>query len=224
MAQAELVATKREETGSGPAGRLRKTGYVPAVLYSHGKVGEKLSVERRILDHILDAGSHVVNLLDADGNVRRAVIREVQVQPVTQEVLHIDFQEVSGHEMIEISLRLIFRGEPVGVKEGGGVLDIQKHEITIACPADTVVDELRIDVSGLELGAALHVHELVLPEGATAVSPGNMVLVTVRRPREIVEEEVPAAETEVPAQPEVIGEKEREERSKEKDEEPSSSA
>ncbi len=222
MAQAELAATKREETGSGPAGRLRKTGFVPAVIYSHGKVGEKLSVERRLLDRILDAGSHVVNLLVEDGNVRRAVIREVQIQPVSQEVLHIDFQEVSEHEMIEISLQLVFRGEPVGVKEGGGVLDIQKHEITIACPADAVVDELRIDVSGLDLGAALHVKELALPEGATAVSPADMVLVMVRRPREVVEEEVPAAETEVPAQPEVIGEKEREERSKEKDEKPGS--
>ena len=217
MAQAELVATKREETGSGPAGRLRKTGFVPAVIYSHGKVGEKLSVERRIVDRILDAGAHVVSLLDADGNSRRAVIREVQIQPVTQRVLHPDFQEVSEHEMIEISLSLVFRGEPIGVKEGGGVLDIQKHEITIACPADAVVDELRIDVSGLELGAALHVKELDLPKGATAVSPEDMMLVTVRRPREVVEEEVPAAETEVPAQPEVIGEKEREERSKEKE-------
>ncbi len=217
MAQAELVATKREETGSGPAGRLRKTGFVPAVIYSHGKVGEKLSLERRLVDRILDAGSHVVNLKGEDGTVRRAVIREVQIQPVSQEVLHVDFQEVSEHEMIEISLSLVFRGEPVGVKEGGGVLDIQKHEVTIACPADAVVDELRIDVSGLDLGAALHVKELALPEGATAVSPADMVLVTCRRPREVVEEEVPAAETEVPAQPEVIGEKEREERSKEKE-------
>ncbi|MHC5053877.1 MAG: 50S ribosomal protein L25 [Planctomycetota bacterium] len=218
MAQSELVAVKREETGSGPAGRLRRKGFVPVVVYSHGKVGEKLAIERRLVDQVLDAGSHVVDLRDADGNVRRAVIREVQVQPVSQEVLHVDFQEVAEHEMIEISLRVVLRGEPVGVKDGGGVLDVHVHEIQIACPADAVADELRVDVSGLELGAALHVEELTLPEGATAVSPGGMVVASVRRPREVVEEEVPAAETEVPAQPEVIGEAEREERAKEKGE------
>ena len=216
MALAELATAKREETGSGPMGRLRKKGLIPAVIYSHGKIGDKLVLERRLVDRVLEAGAHVVNLKDEDGNLRRAVIREVQIQPVSQEVLHVDFQEVSEHERIEISVRLVFRGEPVGVKEGGGVIDIQKHEVEIACPADAVVDELRIDISGLELGGALHVRELALPEGATAVSPADMVLVTVRRPREAVEEEVPAAETEVPAQPEVIGEKEREERSKEK--------
>jgi large subunit ribosomal protein L25 len=212
MEKMELVATNREETGSGPAGRLRKNGFVPAIIYSHGKTGEKLAVERRLMDRVLDAGMHVVDVRGEDGNVRRAVIREVQVQPVTQDVLHVDFQEVAEDEVVEISLRLIFRGEPIGVKEGGGVLDAHEHEITIACPADAVVDELRVDVSGLELGAALHVKELTLPEGSTAVSPPDLVVVAVRRPREVVEEEVPAAETEVVAQPEVIGEKEREER------------
>ena len=218
MAKSELVALKREETGTGPARRLRKKGLVPAVIYSHGKAGEKLAVERRIVDRVLDSGSHVVDLRDAEGNVRRAVIREVQVQPVSQEVLHIDFQEVTEHEMIEISVRLVFRGEPVGVKDSGGVLDIHEHEIEIACPADAAVGELRVDVSGLELGAALHVKELTLPERATAVSPGDLVVVAVRRPREAVEEEVTAAETEIPAQPEVIGEKERDERAKERGE------
>ena len=217
MAQSELVAAKREETGTGPARRLRREGLVPAVIYSHGNPGEKLAVERRILDRILDAGSHVVSLRDEDGNVRRALIREVQVQPVSQQLLHIDFQEVAEHEMIEVALRLIFRGEPVGVKEGGGVLDILKHEIDVACPVDAVADELRIDVSSLELGASLHVEDLVLPEGATAVSPSDMMVASVRRPREAVEEEVPAAETEVAAQPEVIGEKEREERAKDRE-------
>lgn len=215
MAQTELVAAKREETGSGPAGRLRKEGLVPAIIYSHGKAGEKLAIERRLIDRVLDAGSHVVDLRDADGNVRRAVIREVQVQPVTQEVLHVDFQEVAADELVEIAVQLIFRGEPVGVKDGGGVLDVHEHEMKIACPANAAVDELRVDVSGLELGMALHVEDLALPEGATAVSPASLMVVSVRKPREVVEEDVPAAETEVAAQPEVIGEKEREERAKE---------
>jgi large subunit ribosomal protein L25 len=216
MTQSELVALKREETGSGPCGRLRRQGLVPAVIYSAGKPGETLAVERRHIDRVLDAGSHVVSLRDADGNVRRAVIREVQVQPVTQEVLHVDLQEVSGQEMIEISVRLVFRGDPVGVKEGG-VLDIHEHELDVSCRADASVDELRVDVSGLELGASLHVADVSLPEGIAALAGGDLVLAAVRRPREEVEEEVTAAETEVPEQPEVIGEKEREEREKERE-------
>lgn len=219
MARAELAVQKRGESGTGPARRLRRTGFVPAVIYSHGRAGEMLAIERRHIDHALEGGSQVVGLRDADGTLRRAVIREVQVQPVTQEVLHVDFQEVSEHEKVEISVHLAFRGEAAGVKDGGGVLDIHEHEVEIECPVDAAVDEIRVDVSGLELGQSIHVADLVLPEGAKAVSPGSLVVVSVRRPREEVEEEVAAAETEVPVQPEVIGEKEREERAKERGEE-----
>jgi large subunit ribosomal protein L25 len=198
---------------------MRKAGRVPAVIYCHGGPAESLSVERRLLDRLLDSGAHVVGVRYEEGEkgegagaaTKRALIREVQVEPVTQQVLHVDLQEVSEHESVVLKVPLVLHGEPVGIKEGG-VMERVLHEVEIECPADLVVDSITVDVSGLELGSSLHVAELTLPEGAKAVSQGGLVVVSVRRPREVEEEEVAAAGTEVPEQPEVIGEKEREER------------
>ncbi len=252
MAQAEIVVRRRSETGKGPVGRMRKAGRVPAVIYSHGGPAESLSVERRLIERVLDSGAHVIGVCyedaekpgalapdapgplaaradncpgagssgeavtaaggdDAGAPTKRALIREVQVDPVSQQVLHVDLQEVSEHESIVVKVPLVLRGEPVGLKEGG-VMDRALHELEIECPADLVVDSITVDVSGLALGDSVHVEDLTLPEGTKAVSQGGLVVVSVRRPREVEEEEVAAAGTEVPEQPEVIGEKEREER------------
>lgn len=219
MAQAEIVVRRRSETGKGPVGRMRKAGRVPAVIYGHGGPAEPLSVERRLIERLLDSGAHVVGVRYEDGEngdgagdpEKRALIREVQVDPVSQQVLHVDLQEVSEHESIVVRVPLVLRGEPVGIKEGG-VMERVLHELEIECPADLVVDSITVDVSGLELGSSVHVEELTLPEGAKAISQGGLVVVSVRRPREVEEEVVAAAGTEVPEQPEVIGEKEREER------------
>jgi large subunit ribosomal protein L25 len=219
MAQAEIVVRRRSETGKGPVGRMRKAGRVPAVIYSHGGPAEPLSVERRLIERLLDSGAHVVGVRYEDGekvegagaSTKRALIREVQVEPVSQQVLHVDLQEVSEHESVELKVPLVLRGEPVGVK-AGGVLERVLHELEIECPADLVVDSITVDVSGLELGSSLHVEDLTLPKGTKAISQGGLVVVSVRRPREVEEEEVAAAGTEVAEQPEVIGEKERQER------------
>lgn len=217
MAQAELVAKRRETTGKGPARRMRRDGWIPAVFYGHGEPGELLAVEKQPLERVLGAGSHVVGIRDPGGDLRRALIREVQVEPVTQEVLHVDFQEVSEHETIEISARLVVRGEAAGTKEGG-VLDVRLYRVEIECPVDSAVDEIRVDVSGLGLGQTLHVEELSIPPGVKVVTPGSQVVASVRIPKEVVEEEVAAADTEVAAQPEVITERKREERAKEREE------
>ncbi len=218
MEQSEVIVRKREEKGKGPVGRLRRQGWVPAVIYGHGSPADSLAVETRSLERFLDTGQHKVELKqEGDGAVRKALVREVQVQPVTQEVLHVDFVEISEHERVELAMRLIFRGEAAGIKEGG-VFYTVLHEVQIACPADAVIDELRVDVTGLELGHALHVRELTFPENVEAVTDGDQVVATVRLPKGEVVEEVAAVEGEgVPAQPEVISEQKREEREKGKE-------
>jgi large subunit ribosomal protein L25 len=218
MEQSEVIVRKREAMGKGPAGRLRRQGWVPAVIYGHGSQAEPLAVETRGLRRFLDTGHHIVDLRQEDeGGVRRALVREVQVQPVTEEVLHVDFVEVSEHERVEVAVRLVFRGEAAGVKEGG-VFYTVLHEVEIACPADAVIDDLRVDVSALELGQALHVRELPFPENVETVTDGDQVVATVRLPKGEVAEEGAAVEGEgEPTQPEVISEQKREEREKGKE-------
>lgn len=216
-----MTVRNREERGKGPAGRLRRQGWVPAVIYGHGSPAEALAVEKRELRAFLETGQHIVELkregADDDSGVRRALVREVQVQPVTQEVLHIDFVEISEHERVELSVRLVFRGEPAGIKDGG-VFNIVLHEVDIMCPADFAVDELRVDVSGLELGQGLRVREVPLPENVEAVTDGEQVVATVRLPKgEVAEEEAETPVEAESAQPEVISEQKREDREKEKE-------
>jgi large subunit ribosomal protein L25 len=223
MAKSSISVRERVPGGSAAARRLRASGLVPAVVYGHGSPAEPVACPRKEIERVLDAGHHMVEIR-AHGEVspgwdvpeaRKAIVKEVQVDPVTQQVLHVDFVEVSAREIISVTVPLVFRGEAPGVKEGGSQ-EVNLHEITIRCPADGVPDDLRVDVSGLGLGESIHVGELELPGGVSAETPAEQVVVTCRRPRGVVEEEeVPAAEAAEAAQPEVIAEKKREEREQE---------
>jgi len=221
MAVKEIPVRSRTELGKGPAGRLRRQGWIPAVIYGHGKPAEPLAIERRVAEGMLHARQRMVSLRPETGPERRALLREVQIHPVTDEIIHVDFLEVSAQDRVTVTVPLVFKGEPAGAKDGG-VLDVHLHEIQLECAADAVVEQLRVNVAPLGLGEAIQVMDLEMPPGARAVTDGKLVVVTCHRRKEVVEEAAPAAAADaaaaVPAQPEVIAEKKREEREKEKEE------
>jgi large subunit ribosomal protein L25 len=178
-----------------------------------------IAVESGKLEKILGTGHHLVNLcMEADGGVMRALVKEVQVAAITDDILHVDFVEIASGERVSLAVPLVFRGEAAGSKEGG-VIDVKLHELEIECPAEFVVDEIRVSVSPLGLGESLHVEDLVLPEGVVTHEAPTRAIVSCRRPREETAEAEGAvpAEAEAPAQPEVISEKKREEREKERE-------
>jgi large subunit ribosomal protein L25 len=225
--QAEIAAEPREAKGKGPNRRLRAGGRVPAVIYGHGSASRMLTIEKRAMERALATGHHLVKVREGD-EVRQTLIREVQVQPVTQEILHVDFVEVRADDLISITVPVAFKGEAAGLKEGG-VVDYAMRELSILCRAGSPVDSVTVDVSGLALGAAVHVSELALPEGARP-QPGteHLAVAVCRRPRGTEEEAAQAegavegaavegAAAEGPAEPEVIAEKKREERAREKE-------
>ncbi len=218
MEQDELAVEVRESRGTGPARRMRRMGKVPAVIYGHGREATAIAVDARSLAHVLDTGRHMVRIRRGE-EVHPCLIREVQIQPVTEEILHVDFVEVAADETVSLTVPVYFRGQPVGTKEGG-VLDVTMREITISCRADAVVDALTVDVTPLTLGRALHVEDIEMPEGVEPLPGTKQLAVAVcRRPRGEAEE---AEEAELggegigatPAQPEVISETKREEREK----------
>ncbi len=196
----------QREVGKGGARRLRKSGWIPAVLYSKesksGKV-ELLKLEAREFEkllHVRHASHHLLSL-SVEGTERRGIIKDIQRNPIKNEVRHVDFYEVKADQKISLSVPVVIQGEAKGVKEGG-ILEIVTSELEIECLPEAIPEAIVVDVTNLEIGDALHVREILVPQGVSvAESPDEVVVVIT--PPEVVEEMVPS-EGEV-AEPKVIG-------------------
>jgi large subunit ribosomal protein L25 len=208
MADAEvLTVQKRDGRGSRAAEKLRKTGLIPAVVYGHKEATVPVSLSGEEVHTVL---RHKVQIVDLkmDGGLQKAQIREVQWDHLGKEVLHVDLKRVSVDERIEISVPLELRGVAPGVT-GGGVLDQPIHSLRIECLAIAVPESIRVNISELQQGAAIHVRELQLPEGVKALDDPDAVVVQVTIPQ--AEPEPAAAPLAEQAEPEIIGRKAAEE-------------
>lgn len=219
METIKLAVHEREETGNGPARRLRAQGRVPAITYAKGMVATPISVGLDDLRAALSHGHNVVLELDFESvakpakgakgtgrgkrTARYAVVKELQFHPTKRHLLHVDLHEVNLAEEIEASVAIELLGSPAGVVEGG-VLGWEHREVVVrALPAD-LPPVLQLDVSGLEIGHHLAVAALVAPEGVTIVDDPEIIIAAVLPPR--VEAAAPAEQAEAaPAEPEVIG-------------------
>lgn len=205
--QVKLAAQIRQETGRTAVKKIKSQGFVPAVIYSHGETPVSLKVNERDITTVLShaVGEHLlVDLEIAGGANRLALIQEVQHHPVTQAVLHVDFHGVSANEAIEASVPLEPTGDAAGVKNGG-LLEQPLRALTISCLPQDLPEIITVDVSALAIGKALHVKEIKLPAGVTAVDDGDIIAFLVAEPTTAAEPAAPAEGA--AAGPEVIKEK-----------------
>ncbi|MEC4686487.1 MAG: 50S ribosomal protein L25 [Nitrospirota bacterium] len=211
MERITLSAEHRTEAGKGIARSLRRQGYMPAVIYRAGKA-TPIKLKKQDIVNFLNStmGEQVmVNLRFSDGNLRLALLKDYQVDPVKGELLHTDFYEVSLKERVRVTVSIVLTGEPVGVKKEGGILQQAHSELEIECLPDIIPSHLEIDVSGLKVGHSLHVSDLSLQEGIRVFDNPEEVIATVIAPTMEVEEVAPEeAET---AEPEVIKKGKKEE-------------
>ncbi|MDD5349027.1 MAG: 50S ribosomal protein L25 [Chthoniobacteraceae bacterium] len=206
--QVKLAAQIRPETGRTAVKKIKSLGFVPAVIYSHDETPVSLKVSERDITTVLShaVGEHLlVDLEIAGGANRLALIQEVQHHPVTQKVLHVDFHGVSANEAIEASVPLEATGDAIGVKNGG-ILEQPLRALTISCLPQDLPEIVTVDVSALAIGKSLHVKDIALPSGVTAVDDADVIAFLVAEPAAIPEPVAPAAE-EAAAGPEVIKEK-----------------
>jgi len=190
-----LEAREREGRGKNDARRLRAQGMVPAVLYGDGN-GESavLAVPGKVVDytlqHLGDNALYDLKVGDQSGLTARVV--DVQRNPVTGKLVHVDFAPVDMRERIVVTVPLMVTGDSPGVEQGG-VLDQIAYEVEVESLPGNIPQQLTLDVSGLGLNENLTLADLSLPEGVTLVSDPEEVAATVTPPTEITEEEMEAA-------------------------------
>lgn len=204
--QVKLAAQTRSEVGRNAVKKIKSQGFVPAVIYSHHETPVSLKVNERDISTLLAhaAGEHfLVDLEVAGGASRMAIIQEVQHHPVTQKILHVDFHGVSANETIESSIPVEPVGEANGVKNFGGILEQLLRSVTLKSLPQDLPTIVTVDVSALNVGESIHVKDLVLPAGVTAVDDADVTVFLVAEPNVAIE--APAGEAQ--ATPEVIKEK-----------------
>jgi large subunit ribosomal protein L25 len=190
----QLKAREREGRGKNDARRLRVSGFVPAVLYSDSsEENVVLAVPDRVVDYTLTHfGDNALYNLERDGGTSTARVVDVQRNPVSGRLVHVDFAPVDMTERIVVTVPVAITGESPGVDEGG-VLQQVAYEIELETLPGDIPQEVELDVSGLGLNENLTLADLSLPEGATLISDPEEVAATVTPPTEITDEDMEAA-------------------------------
>ena len=194
MAELTSLATEaREGAGKGASRSLRRAGRVPAGIYGEKAPQEMISLEARQLRRALQSGRFFSTLchLQVNGEAVRVLPREVQLHPVTDEPLHVDFVRVGRGATITVTVPVVFAHEDVsrGIKRGG-VLNIVRRELELLCPADAIPGEIVVDLSDADIGDSLHISQVTLPEGVRpAIADRDFTIATTSAPTLIREEE-----------------------------------
>jgi large subunit ribosomal protein L25 len=208
----KLSASKREVSGTSASKVLRRAGVLPAVVY--GENGARsIQIDRRAFDTMLKhhtSENLIVDLSIDNGEVIKALLREVQHEAVMGGVLHADFVEVSMTRAMRVTIPIVLKGEPVGVSQQSGILEQVLRELAVECLPGDLVESFDLDVSNLALGHTLMVRDLKLDSKFTIITSGDVAVATVVAPREEAATEAATGEEGAAAQPEVIGKKKEE--------------
>ncbi len=198
MAQqvSEIKASARPRAGTGGARAIRREGRVPAIIYGDGTEPQNVAVDFADLFKLIGRGKFLSTVFDLniDGKKSRVIPREVQVDPVKDLPVHVDFQRVGASGKIRVNVPVKFINEALspGLKRGG-VLNIVRHEVEVICPADAIPPVFEFSLEGLEIGRSIHISAIKMPEGVRpTITNRDFTVGTIAGHR--VEEEVKPAE------------------------------
>jgi large subunit ribosomal protein L25 len=172
MALAEIKATARPRAGKGAARQVRREGKVPGVIYGDKQTAVIVALDSNELAKTIGRGKFLSTLfmLDVDGAKTRVIPRDVQLDPVKDFAIHVDFQRVGpgGRLRVNVPVRFVNEGASPGLKRGG-VLNIVRHDIEVICSADAIPTFFEFDLTGVEIGRSIHISATKLPEGVQPV-------------------------------------------------------
>ena len=214
MAQqvSEIKASVRERSGTGGARAIRREKRVPGILYGDKAEPQTVAVDQNELIILIGRGKFLSTLieLNVDGKKVRVIPREVQVDPVKDLPVHVDFQRVGPGASIRVNVPVRFVNEALspGLKRGG-VLNIVRHEVEVMAPADKIPDFFEFNLEGLEIGRSIHISAVKMPEGVRPTIQNRDFTVATVAGHKIEEEPTPgtaavAADGAVPAEGEAV--------------------
>lgn len=194
MIKNELKASLRKEINKRSNKKIRSEGMIPVNYYSKGEDNINLIIDDREFIHILKTGVHIIDL-NIGKKSKNVLIKEIQFHPVTDKILHVDFQGVSLKEEVDVNVKLNFIGDAIGIKEGG-VPEMQMHDVEIRCKAGEIPKSLEVDISGLDVGDMLFVKDLDFGDLEILSNPESIV-VAVTVPHIELEAQIPEEGEEV---------------------------
>jgi large subunit ribosomal protein L25 len=199
MAQANVIkASARALSGKGAARAVRRTGKVPAVVYGGDEgTADPIQIDASDLFMLIKRGRFLSTVFDIDiaGRKLKAIPRDVQLDPVKDFPLHVDFQRIGSDNRVRVGVPVRFVNEALspGLKRGG-VLNIVRHEVEVWCPADKIPERFDVDLTGLTIGRSVHISAVTLPEGVTpTITDRDFTIATIAGTGGKDEEEKPVA-------------------------------
>lgn len=172
-------AEPRPERGKNAARRLRAKGLIPAILYGAGKEPVAITVDPKVIEKILysPTGHNTIFTVEVDGTEKTlAMVVDWQYHPVTDRLLHVDLQRVDMKKPVRVRVPVHLEGEPVGVKQQGGLLDVVTREVEIECLPGQIPEHLAVDISSLRVGRSLRAQDVPLPEGVKLLTAPDTVI------------------------------------------------
>jgi large subunit ribosomal protein L25 len=194
MAKNQIHFSVREGTGKSVTRKLRASGKIPGVVYGRGEETYPVTLDTEEFNELISnlrGKLMITELVPQKGEPFRVVIKSIQRHPLTEEFLNIDFQKIHPGELLHVSIPIIAHGTPIGLKTGG-LLDNIRYEVDVRGPVSKLPSHIDIDVTPLELGDAIRIDDLDIPEGVEVLDPPQAVVVTVATPRRVVEVEAVA--------------------------------
>jgi len=201
MAQVTALAAEiREGAGTGPARAVRRAGRVPAVIYGNKEASVLISLDPVELDHQLRRPGFFAHVFEITigGNTHRVLARDLQVDPITDRPLHVDFMRFSASTRVDVEVPVIFQHqeECPGLKRGG-VLNIVRHTVEMRCKPDSIPESILADLTGLDIGDSIHISDIELPDDIElTVTDRDFTVATIAAPTLLVEADEEEAEGE----------------------------
>ncbi|NTW51677.1 MAG: 50S ribosomal protein L25/general stress protein Ctc [Chlorobiaceae bacterium] len=198
--ETRVLSVNPREAKKKEAAKLRRIGQVPAVVYHKGEETISISVEEKVLEKLVHSSeSHLIDLQYPDGKSMLSFIKDLQFDPVTDKVIHADFQLFSAEEVVEMEVPVHVEGECPGVKFGGGKIQIAAHTLTVKGKPQDIPEHISVDISNLGLGQTLHISELVLgslQDKIKVIGEEDAPVVSIIAPRKEAEGATEEASTE----------------------------
>ncbi len=204
-----LIATERARTGSGVLKRMRREGFIPAVIYGGGEESKNVKVDTKTFTDMLNhaaSDSILVNLEIEGGEAQLAFLQDVQHNALSGQIMHIDFLAVDKNTSITANIPVEIVGDSEGVA-AGGVLDQQIHTLEISCLPKDLPESIEADITKLQIGEALTVGDIAYPDGVTPSLDAGVAVVMIGAPRVAAAADEDATDGDAPTEPEVTSEK-----------------